>query len=252
MAISELVLDSPSTGTGRRRKCPRYTLRSLAYVKLNESNGGIVRDLGESGIAVQAVAPLRLDEILNLQFDLLSPRIRVEGQGRVCWADSNGQGGIQFCDLSSKTRRALRDWMFIQMLSTAAVAGRDSIFSFPSSLILSSGARAPIIVDRPAEPPTVPFLTWGRWRLSVKNFSLLIDFVIILCAVLLFSTAALITMGGIPAWPLTAGLLIVCCLIFVLAYQVIFSELFCGSTVGRRLALLAQRQDAEEPVPRFR
>ena len=81
MEISELVLESPSTATARRRKCPRYTLRSLAYVKLNETNGGIVRDLSESGIAVQAVAPLRPDQLLTLEFDLLSPRIRVEGQG---------------------------------------------------------------------------------------------------------------------------------------------------------------------------
>jgi len=42
----------------RRRQYPRITLRSLAYVKLDHANGGIIRDLTESGIAIQAVGPL--------------------------------------------------------------------------------------------------------------------------------------------------------------------------------------------------
>src|SRR5215470_4104215 len=70
----------------RRRQHPRYTLRSLAYVKLDQGNGGIVRDLTESGVAIQAVAPLRRGQEVTLRFDLLSPRARVEARGHVAWA----------------------------------------------------------------------------------------------------------------------------------------------------------------------
>lgn len=253
MEISELVVESQPTGTPRRRQYPRYVLRSLAYVKLEETNGGIIRDLGESGIAIQAVAPLRPDQMLSLHFDLLSPRIRVEARGRVCWADASGQGGIQFCGLVSRTRTSLRDWMLTQMLSTAVLSGRDSMFSsLDSQLMLSSGARTAIILGSPKERVHVPLLGWGGFRLSARNFSFLVDAVIVLCAVLLFSSAALITMGGMPAWPLTTGLFFSTSIIFIIVYEVIFSDLLCGATLGKRLALLAQRQTDEEPTPRFR
>src|SRR5215813_13288136 len=113
----------------RRRRCPRHALRSLAYVTLDQGNGGIIRDLTDSGIAVQAVGALRAHQEVRLRFDLLSPRVRVETCGRVAWADPSGQAGIEFYEITPRTRRALRDWLLTQMLSAAALTGRDSIFA---------------------------------------------------------------------------------------------------------------------------
>ena len=253
MEISELVLEPPCLGLPRRRRCPRYALRSLAYVKLDEANGGIIRDLGDSGMAIQAVARLRPDQVLRLQFDLLSPRIRIEARGRVCWADSSGQAGIEFCELPSKMQTALRDWMLTQMLATAVISGRDSMFSsFDPQLMLSNGARQAILLHSPKDRVPVSFLRWGRFGLSAGYFSFLVDTVVILCAVLLFSSAALITMGGLPAWPLTTGLFCSSSIIFIIAYQVIFSELLGGATLGKRLAIMAEQQRVDEPTQRFR
>src|SRR5437867_8247073 len=89
-----------------RRRQPRHTVRTLAYVKLDQGNGGIIRDLTESGIAVQAVARLRAEQDVTVSFELLSPRVRVEARGRVAWADSTGQAGIQFLGLTPRTQRA--------------------------------------------------------------------------------------------------------------------------------------------------
>src|SRR5262249_2959660 len=105
----------------RRRRCPRQTVRTLAYVNLNDGNGGIIRDLTECGVAVQAVAALRPEQEVNVRFDLLSPRVRVEARGRVAWADPGGQAGIELTALSPRARRALRDWLLTQMLSSAAI-----------------------------------------------------------------------------------------------------------------------------------
>src|SRR5438045_9429939 len=113
----------------RRRRCPRQTLRSLAYVNLDQGNGGIIRDLTESGIAVQAVGALRAQQEVSLRFDLLSPRVRVETRGRVAWAESNGQSGIQFNPLPKRLQKTIRDWLLLQMLSAASVSGRDTIFA---------------------------------------------------------------------------------------------------------------------------
>src|SRR5690349_8410745 len=101
----------------RRRGSPRQNLRSLAYVKLDQANGGIIRDLTDSGVAIQAVASLQLNQEVNVRFDLLSPRVRVETRGRVAWSDRSGQAGIQFLDLPLRMRRSLRDWLLLQMLS---------------------------------------------------------------------------------------------------------------------------------------
>src|SRR5438034_8998016 len=132
----------------RRRQYPRYTLRSLAYVKLDQGNGGIVRDLTESGIAIQAVAPMQPGQEISLRFDLLSPRVRVETRGRVAWADSNGQSGIQFDPLPVRLQKSIRDWLLLQMLSAASVSGRDTIFANYDSQFLFSPepARHAIVI----------------------------------------------------------------------------------------------------------
>src|SRR6266513_3390211 len=107
--------ETPTQVTPQRRRCPRQTLRTLAYVNLDQGNGGIIRDLTDSGIAVHAVAALRPEQEVSLRFDLLSPRVRVETRGRVAWADPSGQAGIEVIGASARGRRAWRDWLLTQM-----------------------------------------------------------------------------------------------------------------------------------------
>jgi hypothetical protein len=72
---------APAAAQLRRRSQPRFPMHSLAYVRLHENNGGIIRDLTESGIAVQAVIPLQPGESLPIRFELFSPRVKVETSG---------------------------------------------------------------------------------------------------------------------------------------------------------------------------
>src|SRR5216683_5990692 len=140
MAYCPEAVELEAAAGPRRRRYPRQALRSLAYVKLDQGNGGIIRDLTESGMAIQAVGRLQAGQELDLRFDLISPRVRVDARGRVAWADSSGQGGIQFVGTTPRMRRALRDWLLIQMFSAAAISGRDSIFSaLESELTFSAG-----------------------------------------------------------------------------------------------------------------
>ncbi|HEV2698045.1 MAG TPA: PilZ domain-containing protein [Terriglobales bacterium] len=239
----------------QRRQHPRFPLRSLSYVKLDQANGGIVRDINESGIAIQAVAPLQPNREVKLSFDLLSPRVRVETTGHVAWSDPSGQGGIQFSSLTLRTQRALRDWILTQMLSGASLSGRDSMFqSLEPQLILSAASR-PAIVFPPAavSEDDSARVAWGFLSLSIRGFSIFVDTLVLLCAILLFSISSLAIMGGMPAWPLAAALFFTTSLILVAVYQLLFSELCCGATPGRRLALLASAQSGrEEQIQRFR
>ena len=90
MAHRYEVLESEPEVRLLRRLQPRHTVRTLAYVKLDQGNGGIIRDLTESGMAVQAVARLRADQDVALNFELMAPKVRVEARGRVAWADASG------------------------------------------------------------------------------------------------------------------------------------------------------------------
>src|SRR5882672_3503750 len=129
--------------TRRRRRHYRRQLQTLAYLNLDQSNGGIIRNLGDSGIAVQAVAPVRADQQVFLRFDLANPRVRVEGTGRVAWADPMGQAGIEFLSLSQRSRRGLKEWVFIQLLTTAQTTA-DSNFVYTgdaAELLFSSTSR---------------------------------------------------------------------------------------------------------------
>jgi len=255
MAFCPEVVESEPQAHPRRRGHPRQTLRSLAYVKLDQANGGIIRDLTESGMAIQAVAPLQPDQQLNLRFELLSPRVRIDAQGRVAWANSSGQGGIQFLGLTPRVQRSLRDWLLIQMFSAAAISGRDSIFSaLESELTFSAGARPAIVVEPTvAEDYESPQVAWGLFSLTARSFSIFVDTLVLLCAVLLFSISSIAVMGGLPAWPLAAALFLTVSTIFVAVYQILFSDFLCGATPGKRLAMLAATGTSqEEEAQRFR
>lgn len=235
----------------RRRRFPRQTLRTLAYVKLDQANGGIVRDITEGGIAIQAVAPLRAGQEVSVRFDLFMPRVRVDVRGRVAWGDSSGQSGIEFLDLPPRMRRAMRDWLLLQMLSAAAISGRDSMFAPQTEGELTfSPVLAPAIRVEPAAPsPNAAAqerirLAW--LRLSMRQFAWLVDGLVLLCAALIFSICSILVMGGMPAWPLALGLFLTSSIIFVAIYQILFSEVLCGASPGARLAHMAANQPSLE------
>ena len=249
---------TPSAGTAvqpsmhpLRRRQPRFPLRSLAYVRLENNNGGIIRDLSESGIALQAVSPLQPGDEVGLHFDLFSPRVRIESRARVAWADDSGQAGVSFTNLSPRVRRAVRDWMLMQIFTAAAVSGRDSIFAPPDSQLVLSPAAMPAIA-LPA-PPRLGDIRWGLFDISIHTFSILVDTVVLICAVLLFSVTAIAAMGGLPPLPIAATLFAASAAIFVAVYHLIFSDFLCGPTPGKRLAEVAATADRGQiSVTRFR
>ena len=248
-----------------RRHHPRCTLRSLAYVKLDHSNGGIIRDLTETGMAIHAVAPLRPDEAVNAVFELPSPRVRVNVKGRVAWSDSAGQAGIQFYDFNPHSQRALRDWLLFQIFATAAASGQGSIFApaFENGEgndsqrpTFSAASRAPIAFGVDAQAAgdmDSPRVQWGLFSLPANRFSLYVDTLVVLCAILLFSITSIAIMGGLPAWPLATALFVTASTIFAAVYQLLFSDLVCGATPGKLLAVLVAPASAQEDqADRFR
>jgi TonB family protein len=97
---------------GERRSHARLPLPSLAYVELGQGNGGIILNLGEGGLAVQAAMTLVDDELPSVRFQLGPSKDWIEAGARIAWkGGSRKLAGLQFFELRSEVRRRIRDWI---------------------------------------------------------------------------------------------------------------------------------------------
>jgi hypothetical protein len=224
-----------------RRLRHRQKLRTLAHIKLDSANGGVLRDISETGIAVQVLTPLRADEQVHVGLELPNPRLRFEAEARVAWIDPLGQAGLVFSDLAPRSRRLLKEWLFIQILADAhRVVGDEA-----AELLFSRTARPAIRLEETlpsfhpvplnTESPSVHLL-W--FHVSVHRFSRFVDGTALLCAVLLFSLLALFFTDILPSWPFTVVFVLGAAAVFATLYWFVFAVWF-GVTPGNRLAELA-------------
>jgi hypothetical protein len=260
-SIPEALVVEPRS----RRRHYRQRVQNLAYVRLDQANGGIIRDLSESGLAIQAVAPLRVNQEVSLRFELLNPRTRVEARGRVAWADPSGQAGMEFLDIADRSRHLMKDWIFTQLMATAQHAERaESIFihrkagELAPELQFSDEARPVIPVESQeleAEAPVGSVPIFGSpLMISAKGLSRTVDSLVLLCAVLLFAIISLGMTNLFPTWPLAIALALGITSMFAAVYWYLFA-ICVGMTPGEHLARVAygNAEDAEEDdLPRFR
>jgi PilZ domain len=253
----------------------RHDLRVLTYVILDEGNGGIVRNLSDEGIAVQAVGALRPRQNVRLRFELRHPQFRVETRGEVMWASPSGQCGIRFLDLPRRTVREINAWIFGDLLECAeqypgsledlfgavprAEGSNEADGGSPDNLFVSASPLHVIHLDpQPVGPPTasfrgdtlhsfdtIPATDWLSQPLSGRSLAWTLDSLIVFAALLLFSLVFLGVTHELPKWPVAtaAG-----ATIFVAAFYWGFFELCGGPSMGDRLARLVMpdREEDEE------
>jgi PilZ domain len=252
-----LTAPAPATPAAELRRRYRHRLHDVAYVNIDHGNGGILLDLSETGVALQAVAPLRLNQPVRLRVELQSPRLALEATGRVRWANGLGEAGVEFPTLPRPSQRLVRDWLLTQLLQRAQpVADRDSIFrdhlpaSVPPAVPVPAVSPAPIpVATREARHPDPP--KHGVVRLlSWPGLARCIDAVIILDAVLLFAVVSLLLTQAVPQWPVSTGLAAGVTCIFAIAYRWMFVGKL-GTTAGAHLARIAntERKVALEREP---
>jgi PilZ domain-containing protein/RDD family protein len=260
----------------------RHELRNLTYVTLSESNGGIVRNLTHSGVAVQAVAAVRPGRQMQVRFELRSPRLRVETRGEVVWSTPSGRCGIRFLDLSPRTIRQIDEWIFASLLtalppyagsnesffgtkSLALVAGKEEanendglmVSASPVKIIelpLRSDAREPTHTHQAVEnlSQASAELDWLSRPISGRSLAWTINTLAVLAALLLFALVFLSVMREPPQHPVA---MVFAAAILVAAFYWGFFWIFAGGSLGARLARLrdsnADGQD-EEKEARFR
>ena len=269
--LAESIYTREPDTTARKSRPYRHGVYRLAYVNLDHANGGIVRNLSETGIALQAVAPLHVNQQVHVRFELMAPRLRVEALGRVGWADSLGRAGVQFLNLPQRTQRLLKEWIFTQLIADTYRASEDSIFIQAETEVdlLFSPAHRPTIRLNAAvgEAPdlqnsqslgdedTVLF-DWCPVAFSADSLSWLIDSLILLSAVLLFLMISLAMTHTLPAWTVLSGLGLGVACLFTMVYWLLLT-LWMNATPGTCLVhhtLVTEhgtRQD-EADRPRFR
>lgn len=258
------VLEGENSARDGRRSRYRYLVRSLAYVNLDHANGGIIRDLSEAGMAIQAVAPLRENQPVHLRFELLNPRVRLEVAGRITWAEPSGQCGVEFLNIPRRSERLLKDWIFIQLLGSAQqLSSTASMFDVPpQKKIAQTSDDFPLRKSPTSQTWVSEKLNLLRdsqdehdrfelLHLSARNFARIIDGTILLSALLLFFVVALSMTHMLPQWPMAVALGLGATALFAVVYWFLF-VVWNGATPGSHLATLSYGDPNEEILKRAR
>ena len=248
----------------RQRRHYRHQIQTLAYLNLDQTNGGIIRNVGDSGIAVQSVAPLVANQQVFLRFELSHPKVRVEGTGSVAWVDPMGQAGIQFLTLrAALPARAQR----MDIHSTP-----EHGTQLPRNRILRYGGDAAELLFSPTPHHAIRFepricsrqdgnasalhLPWFPFAMSAPALAHLVDGLILLSALLLFAVICIAMIGAVPSWPITLVMGLGAATVFAIVYRFLFL-FWLGGTPGAYLAGIADeslsgtKAEADER-PRFR
>jgi hypothetical protein len=230
----------------------RQKLSNLAYLQLDSQRAGIIRDVSQSGAAVQVLTPFDLNRRVRVGLDLPNPRVRFEAESRIVWTDSLGQAGLQFLDLAPRSHRLLNEWLMTQLLTHAESWARDE----REELLFSKSSRTAIRLEDEKVSSDQPHpvvrkarrvgLLW--FTVSSRRFSRFVDGVALSCAVLLFSLLTLFLTDAFPGWPLTVVFLAGLIAVFGLLYWLVFAVWF-GITPGGRLAQLARSEPGEKVRP---
>jgi TonB family protein len=105
--------DTPAVLTERRLH-PRHRIQTLAYIDLGEDNGGIVLNISEAGLALQAAITLADEDLPLIRFQLPPSKKRVEASGRITWLSPTGkEAGVAFVNLSEDVRAQINEWIIL-------------------------------------------------------------------------------------------------------------------------------------------
>jgi len=136
-----------------KRHCLRQKVNTPAFASFDGVTGGMILDLSEEGMAMQALAPLEPHSQLALKISLGEPPAYLETTGYVAWADALGRAGIRFSDLPDDARMRLREWLTINASKPSRKAPRwvvrESAYTRSSSTSLAGTGLA---VSLEAEP----------------------------------------------------------------------------------------------------
>jgi hypothetical protein len=100
-----------------RRNHVRHRVSAVAYVSLGSLGGGILLDVSNAGMGIQAVGHFAAQENVPFSLELAGTPLRIEGTTEVAWTLPSGQTGFRFLELGEGARAQLNDWLFTNALT---------------------------------------------------------------------------------------------------------------------------------------
>jgi len=157
-----------NTSFPERRQHLRQPVRSLAYIELGEGNGGIVLNISEGGMAIQAVMSLKETDLPLMRVQLAHSKKQIQAKGRITWTTNLRKvAGIEFVDSSAETRALIREWISLESAAPGSPETigpvAEEIASAASKLAKPAKATpewetSPVQQDR-TKPPASPIET---------------------------------------------------------------------------------------------
>jgi septal ring-binding cell division protein DamX len=107
--------------TSERRYSPRQRV-SFACIELDDDNGGLILDISERGLSVQAVAILTDDDLTRMRFQLSPSRPGIETRGRIAWIGASmKRAGLEFIGLPDEARDQIKQWISLELQANESV-----------------------------------------------------------------------------------------------------------------------------------
>jgi periplasmic protein TonB len=104
----------PSKGplAPERRQNPRHPVRPTEYIEIGDSNGGIILDISEGGMAVASAQALVGNQTLRFRFQLPRSLETIETSGEINWiGETKKRAGVRFVDLPLAAREQIHKWI---------------------------------------------------------------------------------------------------------------------------------------------
>jgi CheY-like chemotaxis protein len=96
-----------------RRRAVRVPVQAPVEITLPGMRAldGILLDLSETGMDVLTASPQTPETLFSFRCTLPDNALQIEGQGRVVWANPNGQTGVRFLNPSKDLTAKLQSWL---------------------------------------------------------------------------------------------------------------------------------------------
>ena len=151
--MPEMTQHGNSFDAAERRQHPRHQSASLAYLDIGSDNGGIILNISQGGVAVQAMAVLPAEPVIALRIQLPRSTKKLAARGKIAWtSESKKEAGMEFVDLPEEARRQIRNWLSSE-ISLQPAAEANSAEDIPQAQPLQAPRLQPAAPPLPIEPP---------------------------------------------------------------------------------------------------
>jgi hypothetical protein len=146
---THLAMQEPAP---ERRRNPRVAPTLLTYVSFGGSNGGMVLDVSETGMALATALPMPEAQTLNIAIPSDQPHQLIEVRGTIVWiSGSKRRVGVRLLDPSPASRDFLRKWVCAVLerkLSGAPEPVENNFSNFSPASIVENCAPLPLRSER--------------------------------------------------------------------------------------------------------